>query len=45
VDEMEAKLKDGGYSFAFDPIKVKFKPTAKVRGNGLTTAGCMVSLP
>lgn len=32
VDEMEAKLKDGGYSFAFDPIKVKFKPTAKVRG-------------
>eukprot|EP00775_Hariotina_reticulata_P010362 gene10362-10520_t len=29
VDEMQAKLKDGGYSFAFKPIKVKFKPTAK----------------
>jgi len=29
VDEMQAKLKDGGYSFAFNPIKVKFKPTAK----------------
>ncbi|KAF6262522.1 flavodoxin-like protein [Scenedesmus sp. NREL 46B-D3] len=28
VDEMEAKLKDGGYGFAFRPIKVKFKPTA-----------------
>lgn len=32
VDEMEAKLKDGGYGFAFKPIKVKFKPTATVRG-------------
>lgn len=30
VDEMEAKLKDGGYGFAFNPIKVKFKPTTKV---------------
>lgn len=30
VDEMEGKLKDGGYSFAYDPIKVKFKPTPKV---------------
>ena len=30
VDEMEAKLKDGGYGFAFKPIKVKFKPTATV---------------
>lgn len=29
VDEMEAKLKDGGYGFAFQPIKVKFKPTTK----------------
>jgi len=29
VDEMEAKLKDGGYGFAFNPIKVKFKPTTK----------------
>lgn len=28
VDEMEAKLTDGGYGFAFKPIKVKFKPTA-----------------
>lgn len=30
VDEMESKLKDGGYGFAFQPIKVKFKPTTKV---------------
>lgn len=30
VDEMEAKLKDGGYPFAFKPIRVKFKPTATV---------------
>lgn len=30
VDEMEAKLKDGGFSFAFDSIRVKFKPSAKV---------------
>lgn len=30
VDEMESKLKDGGYGFAFKPIKVKFKPTATV---------------
>ncbi|GBF88523.1 hypothetical protein Rsub_01238 [Raphidocelis subcapitata] len=29
VDEMEAKLKDGGYGFAFDAIRVKFKPSAK----------------
>jgi hypothetical protein len=34
VDEMEAKLKDGGYGFAFKPIKVKFKPTATVRAGG-----------
>lgn len=34
VDEMEAKLKDGGYGFAFNPIKVKFKPTTKVSGSG-----------
>lgn len=31
VDEIEGKLKDGGYSFAFKPIKVKFKPDPKVR--------------
>lgn len=30
VDEMEVKLKDGGYAFAFKPIRVKFKPTATV---------------
>eukprot|EP00879_Flechtneria_rotunda_P002337 GHRR01002532.1.p1 GENE.GHRR01002532.1~~GHRR01002532.1.p1 ORF type:complete len:683 (+),score=243.39 GHRR01002532.1:141-2189(+) len=29
VDELDGKLKDAGYSFAFKPIKVKFKPTAK----------------
>jgi flavorubredoxin len=31
VDEMEAKLKDGGYGFAFNSIRVKFKPSPKVR--------------
>jgi flavorubredoxin len=35
VDEMESKLEDGGYGFAFKPIKVKFKPTTKV-----ITAAC-----
>lgn len=29
VDEMEAKLRDSGFKFAFDAIRVKFKPTAK----------------
>lgn len=29
VEEMEGKLKDGGFGFAFDPIRVKFKPSAK----------------
>jgi flavorubredoxin len=29
VDEMEQKLKDAGFGFAFDPIRVKFRPTAK----------------
>jgi flavorubredoxin len=32
VDEMEGKLKDGGFGFAFDSIRVKFKPSAKARG-------------
>lgn len=27
IDLLEGKLKDGGYSLAFDPIRVKFKPT------------------
>ena len=27
IDLLETKLKDGGYSLAFDPIRVKFKPT------------------
>lgn len=27
VDEMESRLKDGGFTFAFDPIRCKFKPT------------------
>lgn len=31
VDEMEGRLKDAGFGFAFQPIRVKFKPTAKVR--------------
>jgi flavorubredoxin/flavin reductase (DIM6/NTAB) family NADH-FMN oxidoreductase RutF len=27
IDLLETKLKDGGYTLAFDPIRVKFKPT------------------
>lgn len=27
IDLLENKLKDGGYTLAFDPIRVKFKPT------------------
>lgn len=27
IDLLENKLKDGGYSLAFEPIRVKFKPT------------------
>jgi flavorubredoxin/flavin reductase (DIM6/NTAB) family NADH-FMN oxidoreductase RutF len=27
IDLLESKLKDGGYSLAFEPIRVKFKPT------------------
>ncbi|MBX2866054.1 MAG: diflavin flavoprotein [Leptolyngbyaceae cyanobacterium MAG.088] len=26
IDLLEGKLRDGGYSFGFDPIRVKFKP-------------------
>ncbi|MEO0867042.1 MAG: diflavin flavoprotein [Cyanobacteria bacterium J06642_11] len=26
IDLLESKLRDGGYSFGFDPIRVKFKP-------------------
>ncbi|KXZ51271.1 hypothetical protein GPECTOR_13g758 [Gonium pectorale] len=29
VDEMEGRLRDSGFGFAFDAIRVKFKPTAK----------------
>lgn len=29
VDEMESRLKDAGFNFAFKGIRVKFKPTAK----------------
>ncbi|MEW5312660.1 MAG: hypothetical protein WDW38_004276 [Sanguina aurantia] len=29
VDEMESRLRDAGFGFAFKPIRVKFKPTAK----------------
>ncbi|EFJ51611.1 hypothetical protein VOLCADRAFT_57212, partial [Volvox carteri f. nagariensis] len=29
VDEMEGRLRDSGFGFAFDSIRVKFKPTAK----------------
>jgi len=27
IDLLESKFKDGGYSFGFEPIRVKFKPT------------------
>ena len=30
IDLLESKFKDGGYRFGFDPIRVKFKPTAEV---------------
>jgi flavorubredoxin/flavin reductase (DIM6/NTAB) family NADH-FMN oxidoreductase RutF len=30
IDYLEDKLKDAGYPFAFDPIRVKFKPTDAV---------------
>lgn len=29
VDELQQRLKDAGFQFGFDPIKVKMKPTAK----------------
>ncbi len=35
VDEMEGRLRDAGFGFAFKSIRVKFKPTAKV-GLGFT---------
>lgn len=28
IDLLETKLRDGGYTFGFDPIRVKFAPTA-----------------
>ena len=28
VDEMESRLRDAGFKFGFEPIRVKFKPTA-----------------
>ena len=31
VDEMDQRLRDAGFKFAFSPIRVKFRPTAKVR--------------
>jgi len=30
VEEMQMRLKDGGFSFAFDPIRCKFTPTQAV---------------
>jgi flavorubredoxin/flavin reductase (DIM6/NTAB) family NADH-FMN oxidoreductase RutF len=29
IDLLESKLKDAGYKFGFEPIRVKFKPTAQ----------------
>jgi len=29
VDELQQRLRDGGFQFGFDPIKIKMKPTAK----------------
>jgi flavorubredoxin len=40
VDEMEGKLKDGGYGFAFDAIRVKFKPSAKARRGSRRAGRC-----
>jgi flavorubredoxin/flavin reductase (DIM6/NTAB) family NADH-FMN oxidoreductase RutF len=30
IDLLETKLKDAGYKFGFEPIRVKFKPTAQI---------------
>ena len=45
VDEMEARLRDAGFKFGFDAIRVKFKPTAgqlqvRRRGVMLVVRGC-----
>jgi len=32
VDEMESRLKDAGFKASFPAIRVKFRPTSKVRG-------------
>ena len=37
VDEMDQRLRDAGFKFAFSPIHVKFRPTAKVRGHRVST--------
>lgn len=36
VDEMNQRLRDGGFTFAFEPIKVKFRPTPNVCPMGKT---------
>jgi hypothetical protein len=40
VDELEGRLKDSGFSFAFPAIRVKFRPTAKVRVLPLSLGVC-----
>lgn len=32
VDELFVRLRDGGFEFAFDPVRCKFKPTEEVLG-------------
>lgn len=40
MDEVASKLKDAGFKFGFEPIRVKFTPTQGVRINI-----CFYSLP
>lgn len=43
VDEMESRLRDAGFGFAFKPIRVKFKPTAKVGSHLPRIQSCQVT--
>jgi len=38
VDLLQSKLQDAGYSFGFEPIRIKFKPTEEIM-NACTAAG------
>ena len=41
VDEMQQRLRDAGFQFSFDPIKIKMKPTAKVKPRRTDMAHCL----